>query len=388
MNRRTFLRLAPLALAADPLQLPVWAADRKPNLLLIVATDWRAQSVPWSGDENIVAPNLTKFGRQSLTFSRAYACCSRSDRALFSLFRAVYPHTLAAPSATTEELVSDALPIHTVLKNSGYRVSRFDSLQAEDLVSFAHDSAKEPFFAEWTFANVGVSLMERMDATGIRLRENVPSVLDQRSRDELAIFYARAKTRDREIGVVFEALDRPVLADNTIVVFTSDHGELYGSHGSFGDDYPYEESIRVPLAIRYPKVLPAGKQSDILVSQADIVPSLLNLCGAVAPETAQGRDLSSLWTGKASERPESLYAEGRLGHADEWRMIVRGYDKLVSEADGKVSHLYNLADDPNEITNLANSSTAQLKQDSLLALQKTWARKLGDGVDASGLRKR
>jgi arylsulfatase A-like enzyme len=92
--------------------------------------------------------------------------------------------------------------------------------------------------------------------------------------------------------------------------------------------------------------------------------------------------------GKPGERPDSLYAEGRLGHGDEWRMVVRGYDKMVAELDGKVTHLYNLADDPNELTNLANSSTAQLKQDSLLALQKLWARRLGDGVDASGLRRR
>jgi len=219
------------------------------------------------------------------------------------------------------------------------------------------------------------------------LRANVPAWSDTRARDELAIFYARARTRDQDMGLVLEALDRPGLLENTVVVFTSDHGEQYGSHGVFGDDYPFEETVRIPLAIRYPRLL-AAKQSDVLVSQTDIVPSLLNLCGAVMPEHAQGRNLSAVWQDKTGEVPDSIYGQGRLGSPDEWRMVVRGYDKIVVELNGTVTHLYSLAEDPFEQTNLANTTGAQLKQDSLLALQKVWARKVGDGMDASGLRKR
>ena len=73
---------------------------------------------------------------------------------------------------------------------------------------------------------------------------------------------------------------------------------------------------------------------------------------------------------------------------DEWRMLVRGYDKLVVDTDGAVTHLFNLADDPYELTNLADVSAQQLKRDALLAVQRQWMKKLGDGVDPSGLRKR
>ena len=230
--------------------------------------------------------------------------------------------------------------------------------------------------------------MERTNAAQLHMRDNVPPEVEARSRDDLAVFYARARTRDRDIGIVLEALDRPGLADDTIVVFTSIHGEQFGSHQGQGDDYVYEETIRIPLAIRYPRVLRGGSQNDMLVSQVDILPTLLHWCGAAIPESVQGRDLSALLEGQPGERPEAVYAEGRLGQKDEWRMLVHGYDKLVADMEGNVTHLFNLAADPFEQTNLANVSAEQLKRDSLLAIERQWMKKLGDGVDPSGLKKR
>src|SRR5206468_8496235 len=139
------------------------------------------------------------------------------------------------------------------------------------------------------------------------------------------------------------------------------------------------------LAIRYPRVLKSGSQNDVLISQVDIMPTLLAWCGAAIPQSVQGSDLSKLLAGGAGERPEAVYAEGRLGQKDEWRMLVHGYDKLVVDIEGNVTHLFNLAEDLYEQTNLANVSAEQLKRDSLLATQRQWMKKLGDGVDASGL---
>ena len=87
-------------------------------------------------------------------------------------------------------------------------------------------------------------------------------------------------------------------------------------------------------------------------------------------------------------RSDSVYAQGRVGQKDEWRMVVQGYDKLIADLEGNVTHFYNLADDPYEMTDLASASAQQLKRDAMLALMRSWMRKLGDGVDASGLRKR
>jgi arylsulfatase A-like enzyme len=230
--------------------------------------------------------------------------------------------------------------------------------------------------------------MERTNPASPHMRENVPLAAERQAREELAVFYARARTRDRDIGTVLEALDQPGLAEDIIVVFTSYHGEQFGSHGEWGDDSVFEESIRIPLAIRYPRALRGATRSEMLVSQVDLMPTLLKWCGVAVPETVQGRDLSALLQGATADRPDAIYAAGRLAQKDEWRMLVQGYDKLVADMEGNVTHLYNLAEDPYELTNLVNVSAQQLKRDALVALLRVWMKRLGDGVDASGLRKR
>ncbi len=384
ISRRTFCT-APITLAASR---ALRAADRKPNVVMIIGGTWRAQAVPWAGDRDVMAPNLARLAAQGMTFSRAYACYSRSDRSRPCLLKGVFPHALAGPEASVEALLAESPTLGSVLRGAGYRTQIFRTREADQIVSFVHAAGDAPFYVEWNFENIGSGLMERANPGNLQVRENVPPEAETRTRDDLAVFYARARTRDRDIGIVMAALERPQLADDTIVVFTSNHGEQFGSHLGQGDDYLYEETIRIPLAIRYPRALKAGAQSDMLVSQADIMPTLLHWCGAAIPESVQGRDLTALLAGQPGERPEAVYAEGRLGQKDEWRMLVRGYDKLVVDMEGHVTHLFNLAEDPYEQTNLANVSAEQLKRDALLAIERVWAKKLGDGVDASGLRKR
>ena len=390
ISRRAFLA-APAALAVSR---AARAADRKPNVILIIAGTWRAQSVPWAGDSDVTAPNLARFAGQGMTFSRAYAAYSRSDRSRLCLLKGVFPHVLAQPDASVEAALAEPPTLTSALRGAGYRTAAFSTRQADQIVSFVHAQSGAPFYAEWYMDNVGNGLMERTNPAQLHVRENVPPELQSRTREDLAVFYARARTRDRDIGVVLEALTRPLrgndngLIDDTIVIFTSLHGEQFGSHTGQGDDYVYEETIRIPLAIRYPRALKAGTQNDILVSQVDIMPTLLTWCGAAIPDAVQGRDLSALLAGESGDRPDAVYAEGRLGQKDEWRMLVHGYDKLVVDTQGQIAYLFNLADDPYEEINLANVSAEQLKRDSLLAIERQWAKKLGDGVDASGLKKR
>ena len=390
ISRRGFLA-TPVALAAAQ---AIGAAERRPNVILIIGGTWRAQAVPWAGDADVSVPNLARFAAQGVTFSRAYAGYARSERSRLCLLKGVFPHTLAMPDAPVEGVLSEPPTLTTVLRGAGYRTAAFGTRQADEIVSFVHSPSDAPFYVEWYMENVGSGLMERTNPGELHVRENVPAELQGRTREDMAVFYARARTRDREIGEVLEALGRPLrgndngLNDDTIVIFTSLHGEQFGSHSGQGDDYVYEETMRIPLAIRYPRVLKGGSQNDILVSQVDIMPTLLKWCGAPIPDVLQGRDLSALLAGQSGERPDAVYAEGRLGQKDEWRMLVHGYDKLVVDKNEDVTYLFNLADDPYEETNLANVSAEQLKRDSLLAIERQWAKKLGDGVDASGLKKR
>jgi arylsulfatase A-like enzyme len=395
IRRRTLLRAGLAAGMLNRMGAPVLGqvARRGPNVVLMIAGTWRAQAVPWAGDIDVEAPNLAKLAKQAVSFSRAYSCYSRLARALPCVMRGVFPHTLLGMDASVEALLAESPSLRPVLRGAGYRVGTYSARQAGDIVSFMHASGDAPFFVEWNFEEFGSGLIERRDAASLHLRENVPDFAEAQARLDLATFYSRARSRDRDIGVVLEALDRPGLADDTIVIFTSLHGEQFGSHGEFGDDFSYEETMRIPLLIRYPRAIPRPASSDILVSQVDLAPTLFKWCGVPIPETVQGRDLSELLNGAATPgvantRPDAVYGEGRQGQKDEWRMLVQGYDKLVSDLDGNVTHLYNLADDPYEMTNLAKAGAARLKRDALLAQQRVWMKKLEDGVDASGLKKR
>ena len=331
--------------------------------------------MPWSGDPNfqtpeIGAPNLTKFGRESLTFSRAYSCYPSPGPARSAILSGRFPHAPAGPQ------------LGTLLGLAGYRASQFTSLQVDDLVSFVH--ARGPFFAHWQMEEpAGFTL--RLDPAALQLRPNVPAPLEVRARERLAEFYGRVPAWDLQIGILLAALDRPELED-TIVVFTSGCGEQMGSQGMIVGDSAFEESVRIPLAIRYPRRWPKGSASDLLVSQSDLLPTLLGLCGFVTPPGAQGANLAPLITEGRGDRPDAVYAEGQVGQRYEWRMLVHGYDKLVTGADGNVTHLYNLADDPYENNNLAAASSEQLKRDALVAMKQLWMRKLEDGVDPSGLK--
>jgi arylsulfatase A-like enzyme len=166
----------------------------------------------------------------------------------------------------------------------------------------------------------------------------------------------------------------------SITVLTAESGD--------GEDSPSQKSVVVPLAIRWPGKLKPRVAGELLVSHADVLPTLLAFLEIAPPEGLQGRDLSNLIINGTGEIPDSVYCEGRLGLPGEWRAVIRGYDKLVIRPQEEATRLYNLADDPAEETDLAHDREHELTRDSMLALARQWMRKLGDGVDPSGLRLR
>jgi arylsulfatase A-like enzyme len=166
----------------------------------------------------------------------------------------------------------------------------------------------------------------------------------------------------------------------TITVLTAESGN--------GEDSPFQRSVLVPLAIRWPGKLRPRVADELLISHADVYPTLLAFFGIAATDNLQGRDLSKLIQDGQGEVPDSVYCEGRLGLPGEWRVVVRGYDKFVIHPREEATRLYNLADDPAEETDLAHDREHELTRDSMLALARQWMRKLGDGMDPSGLRLR
>ncbi len=172
----------------------------------------------------------------------------------------------------------------------------------------------------------------------------------------------------------------PAASAETITVLTAESAN--------GEDSPFQASILVPLAIRWPGRLKPRVADDLLISHADILPTLLAWAGIAPPQGLQGRDLSRVIETGQGEVPDSVYSEGRLGMPGEWRAIIRGYDKLVIRPREEATRLYNLAEDPREENDLAHDREHELTRDSMIALAQQWMRKLGDGMDPSGLRLR
>lgn len=167
---------------------------------------------------------------------------------------------------------------------------------------------------------------------------------------------------------------------NTITVLTAGSAD--------GGDSPFDSSVRVPLAIRWPGRLMPRVADELLISHVDILPTLLALAGIPQPAGLHGRDLSARLLNRRGPLPEAIYAQGRIGTTAEWRMLLRGFDKIIWNLRDEVTGLYNLADDPEEAINLAGHRSHRLTEDSMMALARQWMQRLGDGMDSSGLRLR
>jgi arylsulfatase A-like enzyme len=127
---------------------------------------------------------------------------------------------------------------------------------------------------------------------------------------------------DEQFGRLMKALDDSGMAGDTIVVFTSDHGEMLGSQGRHGKVVPWDESNHVPFMVRYPGVTPKGGSTKQLFAAIDIYPSLCGMAGIPVPEHCQGHNLSDMWRGrKVANAPDHVFIQNggsteKAGHAE------------------------------------------------------------------------
>ncbi len=119
-------------------------------------------------------------------------------------------------------------------------------------------------------------------------------------------YFAAITGIDEQFGRILELLKEKNLDENTIVVLTSDHGEMMGSHGLMAKHVWYEESIGVPFIIRWPNKIPKAK-SDVLLNTVDIMPTILSLMNLATPDSIEGTDLSDFIIKQTNEGPEYAY---------------------------------------------------------------------------------
>ncbi len=175
------------------------------------------------------------------------------------------------------------------------------------------------------------------------------------------IYHAMIANLDGNLGRLLKGLDRLGLSQDSIVVFTSDHGEMFGAHGRIAKNIFYEEAIRVPFLLRWPNRAPSGTTTDVCLNTPDIMPTLLGLLDLPVPPGVEGSDLSHWVLGRPGPAPEEAFLQGMgavVWWTDgfEWRAVRDGrYTYARMRTDGG-EYLFDLVRDPLQTTNLAGSA--------------------------------
>ncbi len=339
--RRDFLKTAG-ALGAAPLR----AAPRspQPNVLFIIADEWRAQSTGYNGDANVQTPHLDRFARQSVSFDNATSGCPVCCPARASIMTGQYPLTNGV-FINDVELKPNAPTLGETFARSGYRTGYigkwhlygspdgnygrrlayippdkrlgfdywkacecshdynhslyyedddptprywpgYDAFaQTDDACGFiaSHEAGRDPFFLFLSFGpphfpyeTAPAKYRAMFEKRPIEFRPNVPPDKRPEADKILRGYYAHMAALDDCLARLLATLDRRGIAEDTIVVFTSDHGDMMLSQGLTTKLYPWDESVRIPFLVRYPRKLGRkGRRIRAPLNMPDIMPTLL-----------------------------------------------------------------------------------------------------------------
>jgi arylsulfatase A-like enzyme len=190
-------------------------------------------------------------------------------------------------------------------------------------------------------------------------------------------YYGMVKCIDDNVGQVLDALRERKLLDRTIIVFTSDHGDLCGEHGRLNKGVPYEGSARIPFLIHCPGKIQAGTVVDAALGTVDFLPTVMSLLDVSVPHQVDGRNASALFTQNANDEWEDIAfvrstgQSGRPGAA--WISAITEQFKLVYSSNEE-PWLIDLKNDPNELANLfgqpAHKERTRWMSERLLAYGK------------------
>lgn len=176
-------------------------------------------------------------------------------------------------------------------------------------------------------------------------------------RDELkknvAIYYGMMSFIDDAVGTILDRCDELGVAQNTLVVFTTDHGHFLGQHGLIAKGaFHYEDLLRVPMMARFPGRIPAGTTTASLQSLIDLAPTFLTAAGVPVPSLMQGVDQMPVWCGAANRARDHVIVENRHQPTKvHIRTYINDRYKITLYRDETVGELFDLLEDPHETCN-------------------------------------
>ena len=204
----------------------------------------------------------------------------------------------------------------------------------------------------------------------IPIRDNVEKN-DDLFKQNTHVYYSHVTGIDKCVGKLLDVINKSNEKDNTIVIFTSDHGEMLGSHGLMAKNVPYEEATGIPFIIRYPKKL-NHRVDNLYLTGVDIMPTLLGFADIEKPDGMEGNDYSSLLETGEGNRPKSAFfvqVKKKGVRTDKYLLTISyGDEKIYKEPT-----LFDLKKDPYQMLNLPFGS---INEEDLLFLRKELGRYL------------
>ena len=409
-------------------------ADKKPNILYILVDQWRAQATGYAGDKNAHTPNLDRLAAQSVNVRNAVSGMPVCSPHRASLLTGQYPLTHGV-FMNDVLLDTNRVTLGKVLANNGYTTGiigkwhvdghgrrsyipatrqqgfeywkvlecthnynhseyyvgdsperkvwdGYDVIaQSDDASKYIKEKAKEdkPFALIISmgaphdpYQTAPDKYRKMYENKEIILRGNIPADKRERAVETLRGYYSHIAAIDDNIGKLWQTLKDSGIEENTIIVFTADHGDLLGSHGAWNKQQPYEESIRVPFLIHYPAALgDSAKTSDVLLNTPDIMPTLLGLTGLPIPGSVEGKDFSKVLKGESKNKVEETliscvqpfgqWSRDRGGR--EYRGLVTQRYTYTRDLNGPWQ-LFDNDKDPFQLTNLiGNPESKKIQAD-------------------------
>ncbi len=195
-------------------------------------------------------------------------------------------------------------------------------------------------------------------------------------------YYGSVSFVDEQIGRILEALEKRGILEQTLIIYTSDHGDMTGDHNLWRKSYAYEPSARVPMLMRWPKGMVPGARGQVAqeaVELRDVVATVFDAAGAEAPHRIDGRSLLDLARGKREGWRQFIDLEHDICYAPEnhWNALTDGKTKYIFHARDGEEMLFNLAKDPHELNNLASDP----QHDPML---RTWRGRLVEHFSERG----
>jgi len=397
-------------------------AASRPNILYLHSHDTGRFVQPYG--HQVPTPNIQRLADQGVLFRKAFCAAPTCSASRACLLTGQYGHSNGMLGLAHRGWSLNDYQQHLVhpLHKAGYhsvligeqhiakrpdiigfdRVVKIPTTHVDSVAPAAIEilsgSPPEPFFL-----SVGFFETHRDFLSPPSLRDSLysippPNLPDTpETRRDMAAYKASARSLDQGVGSVLEALDAAGLAENTLIVFTTDHGLAFpGSKATL-----FDRGLGVMLILRGPGGFGGGKVIDALVSHIDVYPTLCELAGISRPDFLQGTSLLPLVSGQSSEVRQEIFAEmtwhaayepQRAIRTERWKYIRRFGERttpVLANCDDSPSktllmelgwaerpiafeQLYDLAFDPNEASNLAGTPAFEAIQRELSSRLQQW----------------